>query len=123
MAYDEAMAKRLRAVFASRSDVEERKMFGGLCFLVGGHMCCGLTSEAFMVRVGKEQFDEAIAQPHARPMDFTGRPSTGMVYVDPQGLGTRPALAKWVKRGLDFVETLPSKKKAKRPARQTARRG
>lgn len=111
MSYDEALAERVRDVLSTRRDVEERKMFGGLCFMVNGGMCCGLTSTSFMVRVGPEQFADALAQPHARPMDFTGRPSKGMVYVAPAGLKTKAALAKWVKRGVDFVTTLPAKKK------------
>lgn len=116
MAYDEGLAARVREVLAARRGVEEKKMFGGLCFLVGGHMCCGLTAKgntAFMVRVGKERFAETLAQPHARPMDFTGRPSSGMVYVAQEGLRTRAQLGKWVQRGLDFVATLPPKKKVK----------
>ena len=117
MAFDEQLAARIRDVLSSRRDVEEKRMFGGLCFMVAGHMCCGLTSTDFMVRVGKEHFGDAIKQPHARPMDFTKRPSTQMVYVSAPGLKTRPALAKWVQRGVDFVETLPSKAK-----RKTARR-
>ncbi len=121
MAWDERLAARLREVLASRTDVSERKMFGGLCFMVSGHMCCGLTSEAFMVRVGKEKFADALAQPHARVMDFTGRPSSGMVYVDAPGLKTRAALAKWVQRGLEYVGELPAKKMAK-PVRKTLRR-
>ena len=118
MAFDEKVAARVRAVLSARDDVEERMMFGGLCFMVGGNMCCGLTSTAFMVRVGKEKFADALAQPHARVMDFTGRPSSGMVYVDSAGLKTRGALTKWVQRGLDFVATReprePAKKKRSR---------
>jgi TfoX/Sxy family transcriptional regulator of competence genes len=120
MAFDEKLAGRIREVLSSRGDVAEKRMFGGLVFMVGGNMCCGLTSTDFMVRVGKEKFAEAIAQPHARPMDFTGRPSTQMVYVRAAGLSTRASLAKWVKRGVDFVDTLPAKKKKK--PRAVARR-
>jgi len=111
MSYDEKLAERVRAVLSKRRDVEEKKMFGGLCFMVSGHMCCGLTSTQFMVRVGPEQFAEALAQKHVRPMDFTGRPSKGMVYVDAAGLKTGAALAKWVQRGVEFATSLPAKKK------------
>jgi TfoX/Sxy family transcriptional regulator of competence genes len=103
MSYDEQLAKRVRKCLASRSDVVEKKMFGGLCFMVGGAMCCGLTKTDFMVRVGPERYDEALAQPHARPMDFTGRPLKGMVYVAPEGIRTDGALARWVRRGLEFL--------------------
>jgi hypothetical protein len=71
--------------------------------LVGGAMCCGLTKTDFMVRVGREGYDDALAQPHARPMDFTGRPLRGMVYVDPAGIRTEAALTRWVQRGVAFL--------------------
>jgi hypothetical protein len=116
--YDEATAARIRAVLAERTDVVEKKMFGGLCFMVGGAMCCGLTKTDFMVRVGPDRYDEAPAQRHARPMDFTGRPLAGMVYVAHEGIRSPAALAKWVGRGVSFVSSLPPK--AKRRATGTA---
>jgi len=109
MAYDEDMAYRIRAVLAGQEGVTERKMFGGLAFMVNGHMCCGLTKGDLMVRVGPEQHEEALAQPHAREMDFTGRPMRGMVSVDPAGYETDEALQAWVDRGLAFVTSLPPK--------------
>lgn len=123
MSYDEKTADRVRRILSRRTDVVEKKMFGGLCFMVNGSMCCGLTQTAFMVRVGSEHYQEALAQPHARPMDFTGRPLTGMVYVDPAGYRTDVALAKWVARGVDFAAGPPAKKRAakarrKRPVRK-----
>lgn len=124
MTYDEPMADRVRALLAARSDVIEKKMFGGLCFMVAGHMCCGLTKTDFMVRVGAEGYEDALAQPHARPMDFTGRPLVGMVYVSPAGTTNRADLAKWVKRAVAFVTTLPAKPaKAKAPTRARAAGG
>ena len=72
MSYDEDLACRIRALFAGRDDVVEKRMFGGLCFMVNGAMCCGLTKTDFMVRVGSDQYDAALAERHARPMDFTG---------------------------------------------------
>ncbi|HEY2509415.1 MAG TPA: TfoX/Sxy family protein [Polyangiaceae bacterium] len=115
MSYDENLARRVRSLLADRDDVAEKKMFGGLCFMVAGAMCCGLTKTDFMVRVGPAQYDDALAEPHARPMDFTGRPMAGMVYVAPEGLRRDAALAKWIARGVRFVTTLPAKK-AKRAA-------
>jgi TfoX/Sxy family transcriptional regulator of competence genes len=103
MSYDEKLAARVRAVLSARDDVVEKRMFGGLCFMVSGAMCCGLTKNGFMVRVGAERYDEALAQPHARPMDFTGRPLKGMVYVAPEGIGSDAALGRWIRRGLAFV--------------------
>ncbi len=123
MGYDEKTADRLRRILSTREDVIEKKMFGGLCFMVNGSMCCGLTSAALMVRIGLDGYEKALAQPHARPMDFTGRPLTGMVYVDPAGYKTDAALAKWLQRGIDFVSGLPAKKSAAaRPRKKPAKR-
>jgi TfoX/Sxy family transcriptional regulator of competence genes len=107
--YDEKTAERIRSVLAGRADVVEKRMFGGLCFMVNGQMCCGLTKTDFMVRVGKDAYDDALAQPHARPMDFTGRPLASMVYVAPEAIRSATALAKWVGRGVSFVSSLPPK--------------
>ncbi len=117
MSYDERLAERIRGVLAARDDVVEKKMFGGLCFMVAGSMCCGLTKTDFMVRVGPEQYEEALAQPHARPMDFTGRALKGMVYVAPEGIRTAVALGRWVSLGVLFVSTLPKNKTT--PKRRT----
>jgi len=117
MSYDENLAARIRTVLSDRDDVVEKKMFGGLCFMVGGAMRCGLTKSNFMVRVGPEQYDDALAEPHARPMDFTGRPLKGMVYVAPAGLRTRASLARWVERGLALVDSKPRAAAAHRDTR------
>lgn len=103
MSYDERTAARIRAVLARRRDVVERKMFGGLTFMVNGAMCCGVTSEALVVRVGPAAYEAALAEAHVRPMTFTGRPLAGMVYVDPPGYRSARALARWVQRGVEFV--------------------
>jgi TfoX/Sxy family transcriptional regulator of competence genes len=110
MSVDERTAERVRQLLSTRSDVVEKRMFGGLCFMVSGSMCCGLTKTALMVRVGRDDCDEALAQPHARPMDFTGRPMVGMVFVEPKGCETDEALAEWVQRAVDFTSTLPAKR-------------
>ncbi len=109
MAYDEDMAYRIRAALADQSGVTEKKMFGGLAFMVNGHMCCGLANGNLMVRVGPDQYEDSLAQPHAREMDFTGRPMRGLVYVDPAGYQTDKNLQEWVQRGLNFVTSLPPK--------------
>lgn len=119
MSYDEKLAMRVRQALGPRADVVEKKMFGGLCFMVNGSMCCGLTQTDMMVRVGPEQYEDALAEPHARPMDFTGRPLKGMVYVAPSGLRTQSALAKWVGRGVAFVSTLPAAKPRRRKPKKT----
>lgn len=122
MGYDEKTAERVRRILSRRRDVVEKKMVGGLSFMVNGSMCCGLTSTAFMVRVGPEARERALAQPHVRPMEFGGRPLAGFVYVDPGGYRTDTALAKWIQRGIDFVSTLPAKKLATRRPRPKAPR-
>lgn len=113
-----ALATRIRAALEGRHDVVEKRMFGGLCFMVNGQMCCGLTKTDFMVRVGKDAYADALAEPHARPMDFTGRPLVGMVYVAPEGLRSAAALRKWVLRGVAFVTSNPAP--ARRPKKKPA---
>ncbi len=109
MAYDEALARRVHSILTPGVDVVEKKMFGGLAFMVNGNMSVGVNQESLMVRVGKEGYEDALAQPHARPMDFTGRPMRGFVYVDPEGLVSDTDLEGWVERSLTFVLSLPAK--------------
>jgi hypothetical protein len=108
MAFDADIASRVREALAARNDVSERKMFGGLCVMVKGHMCCGVLGA---------QYAKILALPHARPMDFTGRPLTGLVYVSPAGFVTRRALDRWLARAVKFVEGLPVKALRKRKPR------
>ena len=110
MAYNEKLAGRIRQQFSDRTDVIERKMFGGLAFMVRGHMCCGIVGDELMVRVGAELYDAALKEKHVREMDFTGRPLRGMVYVGAPGIASTQQLAKWIQRGLQFVATQPKKK-------------
>ena len=109
MAYDESLARRVRSQLANQADLHERKMFGGLAFMVRGNMCCGIVGDELMVRVGSEQYAAALAQPDARAMDFTGRPMTGMVMIATDGLESDEALEQWIRRGIEFVSSLPSK--------------
>ncbi len=109
MAFDEGIAERLREVLAEMPEVFERKMFGGIAFMVYGHMSCGVIGDILMVRVGPEQYPEALQRPHAREMDFTGKPLNGFVYVDPPGFESDEDLASWVGMSLGFVTTLPPK--------------
>ena len=87
VAYDEELAGRIRALLADRTDVEEKKMFGGLSFMVAGQMCCGVLKNDLVARIEPAEFDELVAQAHVRPFDFGGRVSQGMVYVDSAGPG------------------------------------
>jgi TfoX/Sxy family transcriptional regulator of competence genes len=109
VAYDEQLAQRVREVLAPHPEVAERKMFGGLAFMLRGNMCCGIVDDELMVRVGPEGHADAIDQPHAREMDFTGKPSKGMVYVARAGVTTKKALASWVDKGVEYALTLPAK--------------
>ena len=109
MAYNESLAQRMRAHLADQSELYERKMFGGLVFMVRGNMCCGIMGDDLMVRVGPAQYAAALAQPHARAMDFTGRPMTGMVRVAADGVASDELLEQWIQRGIAFVSSLPSK--------------
>ena len=109
MAYDEKLADRVRTALARRRGLDERRMFGGVAFLADGHMFCGVNGEDLVVRVGPEAWGDALKGRHVRPMDFTGRPLKGYVYVGPGGTRTAAALEKWVDRGLAFARTLPSK--------------
>ena len=108
MAYDEKLVERVRALFKGKRKIAERKMFGGLTFMVQGNMACGVEGERLMVRVGPDAYDDALSRPHAKPMDFTGRPMKGMVWVGPPGLKGK-GLAAWVQRGVDFAKSLPEK--------------
>ena len=99
MAYDEGLAERVRVVLDEERGLGEKKMFGGLCFLLDGKMCCGIVKDELMVRVGAERHAEALKKPHVRPMDFTGRPLKGFVFVASDGLDSERKLAGWVDLG------------------------
>ena len=110
MAYDERLATRIRRVLSTRRDITERRMFGGLAFLRGGRMCCGVVGQDLVVRLVDEEMTAALRRAHVRPMDFTGRPMRGFVYVSPAGLRTTAALQRWIGKGLTFTEgPLPAK--------------
>lgn len=109
MAYDESLAARIRSAFEGQPGVAEKKMFGGVAFMVGGNMACGVTSDELMVRVGPDNYEDALSRPHARPMDFTGRPMRGMVYVAHPGFESDQDLAAWVESGASFARSLPPK--------------
>ena len=109
MAFDEGLAERLREAFAGMTDVGERRMFGGLARMWRGHMCVGIVGETLMVRVGPDAYAAALARPHARAMDFTGRPLRGYVYVAPDGFAEDADLAAWVEAARLYVAGVPLK--------------
>jgi TfoX/Sxy family transcriptional regulator of competence genes len=110
MPYDTQAADGIRVLLSDRSDVVERKMMGGLVFMVSGHMCVVASRRGgLLVRVGPEMQARVLKEPHVMPMTMAGRTATGFARVAPEGYRTAAALGKWVKRGLDFVATLPAK--------------
>lgn len=123
MAYDEQLADRVRAVLTERDDVVERKMFGGLAFMVAGSMACGIMGDDLLARVARDRHEEALARPHTRVMAFTGRPMRGFVIVGAPAIKTKAALKKWVDETVAVAVTQPKRKKerAKRALPKTAR--
>ena len=108
MAYDEQLAERVRGVLPDPAAVREQKMFGGLAFMVGGHMFCGVMKDELMLRLGPDGAEQALTRPHVRVMDFTGRPMKGMVLVGREGL-KGAALRRWVDTAMAFARGLPAK--------------
>lgn len=108
MAYDETLAERIRDLLADRSEIEEKKMFGGIAFLVSGKMGVGVSGDSLMVRVGKESHEEALERPGVREFDMTGRPMAGWVLVDQSAIATSADLRKWVDEGVDHARSLGS---------------
>jgi hypothetical protein len=108
VAYDEDLAERVRAVLPADGGVAERQMFGGLAFVLGGHMFCGVVKDTLMVRLGPGGASCALDRPHVRPMDFTGRPMKGMVFVEAPAL-RGPALRQWVDAAAGYARGLPPK--------------
>ena len=109
MAYDEALAERVRDLLADRDDLREQPMFGGLSFMVRGNLACGVRDDDLVVRLSPEDGEEALAEPHARPMDFTGRPMRGWLYARPAAELDDASLEGWVARSLAHCLTLKPK--------------
>lgn len=106
MAYNQKLAKRVRQVLPKNFELSERKMFGGIAFMLGEHMCCGVLGDDLIVRVGPDEYDEAMTRPNTRPMDFSGKPMRGLIFVDEGGTRADPALRRWVQRGVEYIESL-----------------
>ena len=109
MAYSEELAERIREVVDGRSGVSERKMFGGVTWMVNGNMACGVMGEDLMVRLDRADAKAAQAEEHVGPMEFTGRPMRGFVTVAAEGIEGDADLGRWVDAGADFAESLPPK--------------
>jgi TfoX/Sxy family transcriptional regulator of competence genes len=109
MAYDEELAQRIRDSLQELPGLVEKKMFGGIGFMVRGNMACGVNGDDLIVRVGPERYEEALADPHARVFDMTGRPMKGWVMVAAEGVEADDKLQRWVEQGVDFALSLPEK--------------
>ena len=126
MAYDEGLAIRIRSHFKGRTHLTERKMFGGLAFLCNGRMCCGIVGSDLMVRVPKDAYQSALGEPHVRPMDFTGRPMKGFVYVARTALRRSASLRRWLSSGEQVAreqKAVASRKSRKAQSHPGARKG
>ena len=110
MAYDEALAERVRGALTDVDGVTERKMFGGIGFMVSGNMAAGVSSKCdLIVRLGPDEYESALDEPGARAFDMTGRPMTGWLLVAPDAVADDAALRSWVERGAAFASSLPPK--------------
>jgi TfoX/Sxy family transcriptional regulator of competence genes len=108
MAYSKSLADRVRQAF-DRRNVAEKRMFGGVGFLVCGNMCVGVWKASLIVRLGKDESQRALNEPHVRPFDITGRPMKGWVLVEADGVDEDGELRQWIERAVEFVSTLPTK--------------
>jgi TfoX/Sxy family transcriptional regulator of competence genes len=109
MPYNEDLAKRIRTKLKSRSGIAEKSLFGGIGFLVGGNMACGVHKQDLVVRLSEKDFDRAIKDPNARVFDIGGRPMKGWILVSSGGYASDKSLQDWIKKGIAFARSLPSK--------------
>ena len=109
MAYDEGLAQRIRENLTGQSDLVEKQMFGGIGFMAQGNMVCGVLHDSLIVRVGPDRYSEALAQPHTKEFDFTGRPMAGWVMVSLGGYEADDNLEEWVNLGISYALSLPPK--------------
>ena len=111
MAFNEALAKRIRQGLAQRKNIREKKMFGGIGFLLNGNLLVGVWKDSLIVRLGRDLAEEALLEPHVKEFDITGRPMKGWVLVEPDGVAEDDQLKDWIERALKFVGKLPAKEK------------
>jgi TfoX/Sxy family transcriptional regulator of competence genes len=109
MAFDEKLAARIRGHLSERNKIAERKMFGGIIFMLQGNMCCGVHRDALIARLGPEEAGRALREPHTRVFDLTGRPMKAWVLVEPKGVAKDAQLGKWVDRAARWAGSLPPK--------------
>jgi hypothetical protein len=109
MAYDGGLAQRVRELLEEIPGYDEKKMFGGICFLLHGHMACGVLKDEIIIRVGPEKYGECLKVRWCRVFDFTDRPMKGWIMVSPEGVEADQDLVEWVQKGVDFALSLPPK--------------
>ena len=109
MAFDESLAQPIRDALARKKNIEEKKMFGGIGFLLHGNMLVGVWKDTLIVRLGPDNYDDALLEPHVREFDITSRPMKGWVLVEPKGVEDDDQLSAWIQRAVKFVRTLPAK--------------
>ena len=109
MTYDAGLAQRVREIFEEKYGFNEKKMFGGICFLLNGNMACGILDDDLIVRVGPKGYEDALKLPHIRKFDITGKPMKGWVMVSYEGHESDTDLFEWVQRGINFALSLPAK--------------
>ena len=109
MAYNQQLAERVEKIINHWPDMISKKMFGGICYLLHGNIACGVHQEKLIIRVGKDDYLSALAKPSTSPFDLTGRPMIGWVFVEPPVIDSNEELYSWVKQGVSFASTLPSK--------------
>ncbi len=111
MTYNSELAARMRSAISTFAQATEKKLFGGVCFLVNGNMACGVHGDGLIVRIGEAAYAETMRKPHVRAFDLTGRPMKGWIFVDPPGYADDDTLKAWVATGIDFAANLPPKEK------------
>lgn len=111
MPFDDKLANRVRKILEKTEGLSEKKMFGGICFLVNGNMALGLVNNDLMIRVKPDDSEKLLSSPHVRKMDFTGRPLKGYLYIGAKGTESDKDLRKWVMKGIEFALSLPARKK------------
>lgn len=116
MPYSESLAQRLRHLLTGHRGFLEKKMFGGVGFLLHGNMCVGIWKDSLIARIDPDQYESALSQTHVQEFDITGRPMRGWIMIDADGLDAEDQLSHWVHEAIDFVSTLPKKPAGKQPA-------
>ena len=109
MAYSKSLVERIRHIVSRQRGITEKKMFGGVCFLLNGNLLVGVWRDSLIARVGKDAYEAALEEEHVREFDITGRPMKGWVMVEPDGIDSEHQLAQWIEQAAEFVRTLPGK--------------